>query len=175
MSKVITFSRFYPKYHPKAGQPTHFIEQIYNSIYKDDAAASFDEFIKLPELDTALNHFEQGVKNHTIRGGNRFKVGDKFSPRVWSGKPYNSKQIIIASDIEVKKVWDLEVDYLGRFSFKGKNKPPFITSFELKFIAQNDGFQNINDFIDWFTYNPNLIKEKIFTGQIICWNDKIEY
>lgn len=28
MSKVITFSRVFPKYHPKAGQPTGFVKSI---------------------------------------------------------------------------------------------------------------------------------------------------
>lgn len=32
MSKVITFSRVFPAYHPKKGQPTYFIEKIYAGI-----------------------------------------------------------------------------------------------------------------------------------------------
>lgn len=32
MARVITFSRKFPSYHPKAGQPTHFVEQILNSF-----------------------------------------------------------------------------------------------------------------------------------------------
>jgi hypothetical protein len=33
MSKVITFSRVFPKYHQKAVEPTHFVEKIYKSLF----------------------------------------------------------------------------------------------------------------------------------------------
>jgi len=32
MSRVITFSRAFPKGHPKQGEPTHFVEQLVNSF-----------------------------------------------------------------------------------------------------------------------------------------------
>jgi hypothetical protein len=32
--KVITFSRTYPSYHPKAGQPTYFVEKVWSSLDK---------------------------------------------------------------------------------------------------------------------------------------------
>jgi hypothetical protein len=98
MSKVITFSRVFPKYHPKAGQPTYFVEKFLSSInYK-----YYDEDRQFnPRLSVDI--FEP--KHHTIRNGNRWKVGDKFSPRVWSGKPYNSKQIILSDDVEIKQIY----------------------------------------------------------------------
>jgi hypothetical protein len=117
-------------------------------------------------------------KHHTIRAGHRWKVGDKFSPRVWSGKPYQSKQIIIAPDIEVKKVWDFEVfidiksgydcvrlngvllhEFDGNEVFMGGH-------LKLRTIAKNDGLE-FEDFGNWFN--------KTMKGQIICWNENIEY
>jgi len=164
MSKVITFSRFYPKYHPKAGQPTHFIEQIFASIFKDEPSKFFDA--KLGNI--WLDPFITGVKNHTIRGGNRFKVGDKFSPRVWSGNPYNSKQIIIAPDIEVKKIWTFEISATtGEYAIDGM----LYKLNDLKEVSKNDGFNDVDDFELWF----NVKQGEGFKGQIICWNDKIEY
>lgn len=62
------------------------------------------------ELEEVFNHdkFINGFsKEHTIRKGKRWKVGDKFSPRIWSGKPYKSKQIILAPDTEIKQVFDI--------------------------------------------------------------------
>lgn len=105
-------------------------------------------------------------KHHTIRSGNRFKVGDKFSPRVWSGKPYYSKQIIIAPDIEVEKVYEFEI-HGSEFKIN-ENIYDGMNIEILEMIAQNDGL-NRQELLDWFKY-PNSFK-----GQIICWSDKISY
>jgi hypothetical protein len=118
----------------------------------------------------SLDFFEP--KYHTIRAGHRWKVGDKFSPRVWSGKPYQSKQIIIAPEIEVKKVWDFKIkkylhdwyiDYADHSICYGYEQFS-----RLETIAKNDGLTR-QDFFDWFKYPSH------FEGQIICWNDQIEY
>jgi len=106
MSRIITFSRTFPAYHPKKGQPTYFVEKLLSSInYK-----YYDEDRQFnPRL--SVDSFEP--KHHTIRSGNRWKVGDKFSPRVWSGKPYNSKMITIAPDIEIKQIWGFQKDLIS--------------------------------------------------------------
>jgi len=92
MAKVITFSRTFPTYHPKAGQPTNFVEQFYNSIdpYKQTNVWDRNDLSFINEI--AMN--EGRKKHHTIRAGSRWREGEKFSPRIWSGKPYNSKQIV---------------------------------------------------------------------------------
>lgn len=178
MSKVITFSRVFPTYHPRAGEPTYFVEKLHwaitSTIFESwpHADAMLRDLNKhLPEniiqdfiddLDDETDY--SGIeKNHTIRAGHRWKVGDKFSPRVWSGKPYNSKQIIIAPDIEVKKIWDVEFDEDGCFwIFSDKERGPRV----LHRVAKNDGLTK-DDLIAWFN--------KPFTGQIICWNETINY
>ncbi len=83
MSWVLTFSRTYPVYHPKKGSPTYFVEKIYRGI----------QFLGLkPPLNVDLDYdfrkslipiSEYPPKYHTVRSGNRWKPGDKFSPRVW--------------------------------------------------------------------------------------------
>ena len=104
-------------------------------------------------------------KNHTIRSGNRWKVGDWFSPRIWSGKPYRSPQTTIYDDVEVKKVWDFEIGEEGRFiGINGKR----LTPTELEALAGNDALM-YQDFLRWFQY------PKPFKGQIICWNENVEY
>lgn len=107
----------------------------------------------------------KAAKHHTIRAGHRFKAGDKFSPRVWSGKAYRSKQIIIAPDIEVMKTFDFHIrknDYFINHSPVNYN--------QLKVVAANDGLE-IDDFECWF----NVKKGEVFAGQIICWNENINY
>lgn len=180
MSKVITFSRFFPKGHPKAGQPTYFVEKIWESIYLDYAGWSNLHTL----VDIAPSIYNHGLfkpKHHTIRAGHRFKVGDKFSPRVWSGKPYQSKQIIIAPDIEVKKVWDFQLKFDGDYLMISVNNWPFyeenssfVTQAEaLETLAENDGL-TVDDMKSWFGIHPKK-KGKDFDGQIICWNESVNY
>src|SRR3954464_12353234 len=105
MARVMTLSRQFPRGHLRAGKPTFFVEKILNSL-------GYAEFKKdlPPAVIDIINDFvilDGQTKHHTIRAGHRWKAGDYLSPRVWSGKPYNSKQIIIGTDIEIKKVWDI--------------------------------------------------------------------
>lgn len=177
MSKVITFSRVFPSYHPKAGQPTYFVEKIWDSLDFPLLTENLKSSLQ-PEILNFIRQSEWTVwpKHHTIRAGHRFKVGDKFSPRVWSGKPYNSKQIIIAPDIEVKKVWDFKITVDNDYVLITINDWPlfeenmtFQTHFDaIEECAKNDGLE-VDDFKSWFKYPSN------FDGQIICWNDQIEY
>lgn len=164
MSKVIMFSRVFPAHHPLAGAPTYFVEKLNKSFMQ----LGINEIYLLMQyqfnIDLNLKD-EFKPKHHTIRAGHRFKVGDKFSPRVWSGKPYQSKQIIIAPDIEVKKTFDFHIrkhDYFINHSPVNYN--------QLKVVAANDGL-SVDDFECWF----NVKKGEVFAGQIICWNENINY
>lgn len=161
MSKVITFSMVFPAYHPKKGQPTYFIEKLWKSLGNLDYQW---DLVKVLQVSDALNvkmpYSEFEPKHHTIRSGNRWKVGDKFSPRIWSGKPYQTKQITIAPDIEIVKVWDIEL-------IDGDWKMPAAkATTTLDQIAKNDGL-TLEQLTDWF--------KKPFKGQIICWNKNIDY
>lgn len=157
MAKVIIFSTTFPSYHPSKGNPTYFVEGFYKSLYAMKCIPK--------ELEGVFNHnvFINGYsKNHTIRGGKRWKAGDSFSPRIWSGKPYKSKQIILAPDTEIKQVFDFEIK--GREIYID-NKLYFSSfSGDLMQLANNDGL-NVKDFVYWFKYPV------YFSGQIICWKD----
>lgn len=136
MAKIITFSEYFPVYHPKQGQPTGFVSKIL-----------------------------AGEKNHTIRGGKRWKEGDLFSPRVWTGKPYNSPMKCISEvDMKVYKTYDFKIGNHGAIYLNGV----FLMPEEVALISKNDGLE-VNDFLDWFKF-PNP-----FDGQIICWNKIVRY
>jgi hypothetical protein len=181
MAKVITFSRTFPKYHPKAGEPTYFVEQFWNSIQKKPKIVGIlndNPFIIsngiVQEFIRSINIDIDTEKHHTIRAGKRFKKGDFFSPRVWgtdinpkSGKsgPYHSKQIILAPDTEILEVWDIEIDKWQCVYINGTGKILSVHN-EIK-IANNDGLK-VQDFFDWFPKLP-------FSGQIICWNENVKY
>lgn len=162
MSRVITFSRNFPATHPRKGEPTYFVEKLHRSL---DLGVS-EKTLVSKELSYYFNFAVFGScepKHHTIRGGNRWKVGDKFSPRVWSGRPYMTKQIIIAPDIEIKKIWNISCDLDGVFYLDRKQFD--VTSSD---ITVNDGLTT-DDFLSWFPVG------KILEGQILCWNEKVNY
>ena len=178
MSKVITFSRTYPSYHPKAGQPTYFVEKVQGSLYHQRVDLS--AYLKDPDMFMRNNWFDKTPKHHTVRAGHRWKAGDWFSPRVWSGKPYRSKMIQFAPDIQVKKTWDFEMKmvrvngqldlhgFVNRNLIDGPKRPAL--------IAANDGLE-LQDFTDWFCKKGQkfIVGLPIFDGQIIAWNESIEY
>lgn len=92
---VITLSQTFPVGHPRAGKPTYFEDKFKNARYD---ATHIDE-----HTDAGLPNYD--VKLHTLRGNwelwhKRFEdiyAGKAcLSVRIWSGKPYNSKQIEIA-------------------------------------------------------------------------------
>lgn len=185
MSRVITFSTRFPSYHPRKGEQTHFVEKILNQQGIDYQHPSHerslfvlnDEKLISGKLkpDDLIGFIDElkwdaiGMKRHTIRAGHRWKPGDKFSPRVWSGVPYHSKQIIIAPDMEVKKVWDIEMDRLSVVIDKykiyrwGDEKVKIYEK-----LAKNDGL-DVVDFCHWFKY------PQPFQGQIICWDENVNY
>lgn len=168
MSKVITFSRVFPTYHPKRGQPTYFVEKIWKSLWDQNKAHDihlyqepYDEHFH-PMGKDSKNIHQFNPKHHTIRAGHRWEVGEKFSPRVWAGKPYNSKQIVIAPDIEIVKIYDFKVTpslyYLDNNSYD-------INDLELLYkISNNDGL-TLNELRAWFKFPCD------FEGQIICWGE----
>lgn len=169
MARVITFSRTFPVYHPKAGQQTFFVEKILNGIATKSSNGIVDLYSLNADVRAIVNDFAllcdgDDIKHHTIRSGNRWKAGDYFSPRVWSAKPYASPMITIAPDIKIEKVWDILINLsIERILINGQE----LLEWPLLTLAENDGL-SVDDFIYWFG-------KKEFTGQIICWNKEIEY
>lgn len=175
MSRVLTFSTQFPAKHPRASEPTHFVEQIWNSLRELNLPLPKNADFTEEFMWTILPLSNFGCKYHTIRSGKRWKVGDKFSPRVWSGKPYQSKQIIIAPDIEIRQVWDIEIEFNGSniHILNPTGKPNEYMFLRLSEVARNDGL-SVQDFKDWFAIHPKSKNQK-FEGQIICWSDRVEY
>lgn len=152
--RVITFSRFFPKTHPRAGEPTHFVQKILHSL--------------LPPGYKPATELGYPAKFHTIRKGNRWKVGDQFSARIWTGAPYRSKQEEFAKPI-VLQTWEIIFDNTV-IKMNGMNFSMVFADPKVQNLASNDGL-SLMDFWDWIRPKDG----KIFVGQIICWSDKIEY
>lgn len=178
--KVLTFSRFFPAYHPRKGEPTFFVEKINKSLGWEHGIPFGDE-TEAHFKNLGIEYSHEIYKNslpkfHTIRSGNRWKVGDKFSPRVWSGAPYKSKQIEIAPPIEVKKVWEFKFipkTWIDESSIEISGRK--IEAPEFNLLAMNDGLSTY-DLLYWFGEGKEMsTKRKPFAGQIICWAEKINY
>lgn len=174
MSKVITFSSDFPKGHRIAGAPTEFSSKLLSAF----AALGYD----IPHPVFWKENW--APKWTTIRGGFSRRAGDYFSPRRWSGRPYNSKQIIIAPDIKIARVWEVQIcfaknNYSQRpmpfnyertfFRDNGETKWREM-SMSPKIMAANDGL-DFEDFCSWF--NPKGM-DIVFSGQIITWNPSLE-
>lgn len=186
MSRVITFSRTFPSYHPRAGEPTYFVEKLWQSVGLPIHEYT-SQFETVPgDFKTSIAwgyRIPEGPKHHTIRSGHRWKVGDWYQPVVWgddinpkSGRkgPYQSKMIKIAPLIQIKKLWDLDIEGSDWF-VNGKRESPIIgEGFNSELLAANDGLSG-NDLYHWFVYSPDFKKKQMFSGQIICHNDSIEY
>lgn len=189
MSKVITFSRAYPSYHPRKGEPTYFVEKIWEGLNRNQHTADDWRSWNVKQLEDAIpdcvnNYAGHNYipKHHTIRSGHRWKEGDWFQPAVWgnninpkSGRsgPYHSKQIKFAPEIQVKKTWDLDIHGTDWY-LDGRHEYTTGWDVSIETIAANDGLLPI-DFYDWFTLSPDFKKKEEFFGQIICWNEAIEY
>ncbi len=120
---ILIISEKFPKTHPKAGEPTNFA--------------------------LAIKHYD---KIHTIRGNydlwlkrfEKINAGEAvLSVRVWSGKPYKSKQQEIFRYDYKRKIG---IEKL-MFEKVGDYQMPKLT--DLITLAKNDGL-SLQDFKDWF-------------------------
>lgn len=182
--KVITFSRHFPSYHPKAGQPTYFVEKIWAHLVLSEQfdVETCEAYLcahwceGMFSMDKVSEfHDTNTPKIHTIRSGHRWKEGEQFSPRVWSGRPYFSKQIVFAPPLTIKKTEDIgTINYAtdakekdlrfwrwsGQFSPSGAALKRTLFQKDTEAIAANDGLA-YEDFVVWFS------KSSKFEGQII--------
>jgi len=165
MSRVITFSTRFQSNHPRKKQRTYFVEAIYKNMFI--AKTVPEELVHEYSYEKYMNGYSKG---HTVRDGKRWKVGDKFSPRIWgddinprSGRsgPYHSKQIILSRDVEIVSIWNFEFNGMY-FMIDGR----ILNIHEVTKLANNDGL-SYDDFVSWF--------KKPMEGQIICWDKKINY
>ena len=173
MAKIRTLSQYFLKGHTRYQQPTFFPEMFLNSLaFKYTSFEYFRMLINfndhIPPLKIAafyenLNPEIKQCKPHTIRLGKHFSENDKISIRTWLDKPYNSKQIILAPNILLKRVYNIQLGrhLSGELVTLLNNKKININT-----LATNDGL-SLTDFNEWF----NAIKPgKLVDAQILCWN-----
>ena len=167
--KQIIFSTKFPATHPRKGQPTYFIEKIWAGLA--DQGQTMDDFDYL-EMDFH-EYYNASPKLHTIRAGKRWKEGDEFQGKIWSGRPYWSKTIIVTPILTVERVYYLSMIFLsGVPRVTVEHKEMIFGNFIDDQLAVNDGLSYM-DFVGWFASKKTI--KYGFTGQIICWNKKVKY
>lgn len=169
--KTILFSRYFPAKHPKKGQRTYFVEKMLAGL--DDKKLAWTSILGISDFVNKDIFVEcDNPKWHTIRPGERFKEGDFFIPRIWTGAPYRSKQFQFAPPIMVEKIFNFQLFPTHEIYINGK----FFGSFgseNIEMLARNDGLGH-DDFRDWFLLHP-FLKSGHFAGQILCWDKNITY
>ena len=159
--KDIKFSTVFPSYHPRKGEPTHFVEKIWTAIDESQRRV-FTEAYFNDELDALSESYfskDWAPKRTTIRAGHRWKKGDFFVPKIWTGIPYRSKPIAICEPLKVLDVEDFTISMNGIYWLNDD----ILTLKELEHIALVDGFDEVDDFELWF----NVKKGQTFDGQRI--------
>lgn len=183
MKKQVTFSRKFPASHPRAGQLTHFVEAILSGLPLELREGFFDAYsIEWNALldDAYFMRDGESPKYHTIRAGKNWKVGDILIPCVWSldGGRFTkgNKKIQFAPELEIVKVWDIEIEIEYREMPEVKDIQAIYIRFDGMVmgvsqvrLAENDGL-TYKDFRDWF-----MMDKKSFSGQVLCWNKDVEY
>lgn len=118
--RVITFSRHFPAHHSRKGEETLFVQKILLSLLETghismSRMVEIGRELNLPGIQTIneIRKLDLDAKHHTIRRGNRWKEGDFFSPRIWTGRPYASKQCEFVHPVEIVKTWPFSVDECG--------------------------------------------------------------
>ena len=157
----IKFATVFPKYHPRAGEPTHFIEKIWAAGFAPSGWPEFQnnfpdavDYYYGPGYITGHHH----PKTTTIRASNHWKEGDWFQPKAWSGLPYRSKPYAFAPPLQIKKDQPFLI-IKGEFIMNEKA----LSLSDLEEIASHDGSDNTDDFECWFNLNPG----QEFKGQRI--------
>lgn len=154
---VITLSERFPATHPRKGEPTYFKEKLHNALLWE----------KGENVGYALNPsyaVPQGqpqIKPHTIRANYRLwafrfakiNTGQAcLSVRVWSGKPYASRQIEIA---RLTKEDGIGLQALEFLEFDPAFKPGIwiagktYSQSQKLILAKNDGL-TFEDWNAWF-------------------------
>lgn len=153
------------------GKHTHFPEKIIMGLDLPD----FKKFTLMDQMSEVVDEndddFMNGTCNplfphvpklHTLRENPKgtWKPGKNIHFMFWTGRPYHSSPFVFAPVIPVVSVqkveinahtWDIHVDGI-QLSYN-----------EVESLAQNDGFDSIDNFFAWFN--------KDFTGSIIHWTN----
>lgn len=162
------FAKHYLKSHPKSGEPTGFVPRIWKAMAIQGYGINRNSpFLEAESRYYDLHYVDIRPKWHTVRRKQRWTAGDKMSTKIWSGVPYVSKKIQICDDVFVDRTQDVRMYVEGLEVDTGSPDAHLIAVKDLLPMAENDGFDNIEDFANWLGVG--------FLGQIIFWHPELKY
>lgn len=129
---VITLSKTFPAWHPSKGEPTEFLEKFLNGQTGKGNA-------KLHTIRANYPLWEKRIRE--VQNGKAV-----LSIRQWSGRPYASKQVTVATLTAADGVGIQKLEF-----YDGRIIYPTIGECHagVKEIANKDGLY-ANDWVDWF-------------------------
>lgn len=164
-------SRYFPKTHPRKGEPTYFVEKIYQGLglLMPCKPHCYSETI-CNGKHCLIDSMNLNDKIHTIRAN--YPLWEKRMKEVqagmavielfyWSGKPYNSPQVVFAtleknSGCGVQKLNWREMIQVGSERAMVQNEKIYTPLIEytsaaptIETISLNDGL-SLEDFKAWF-------------------------
>jgi hypothetical protein len=126
---ILMISEVFPKYHPRAGEPTHFEDKIRSGEKKHTIRKNFEFWAK---------------RTRNINNG--YAV---LSVRKWTGKPHRSKQ---------KELFRFEKLAVQKIEHESPLLKIGICPYGIDFetISSNDGLSK-DDFFSWFKDCPKNV------------------
>lgn len=108
-----------------------------------------------------------GAKRRTIRARANCKPGDELSLRKWEGKPYRSKQRLLATRrcVWVSPIQIIDEGIIWLWPRHASNRIALSTDADLDAFAMADGFANWEDMRECFRSAHGLP----FSGELIEW------
>jgi hypothetical protein len=173
-TQVLTVSKRFMAWHPKAGEPTNFREKILNQMAIIEQAENCQECRDWGGGDCRTCYVPAGfnveTKPHTIRDNRSYweSVIERemlLSVRQWSGKPYHTSQETFL-DLEPGK-WGIQFITMIKVE-NGLEAFVCEKSIDIDVLAANDGLSRA-DFEAWFA--PYFKRRNVFYGVIIHFTD----
>jgi len=145
-------------------KPTYFVEKIWQSFPEEKTADIFSYYLDgmdLVDYNFSCDAIDIRSKIHTIREdkSKRWKVGNKIHFVI---NNRTKKRLQFAPVVNVKSIQQIFItpnSEIFRVNVDGK----WLEDSEIEKLALNDGFNNVEDFFDWFSED--------FVGKIIHWTD----
>lgn len=154
-----------------AGQPNYFVERILNSIKTanvvEPGIVDVNGLERVGYIFNAKHYNIAKPKLHTIRAGNRWEAGMDIHFAI---NPRSKNYFQFAPVIPCVSVQEIEIIHTGYspntpavYVSNGKSLMNPLSYSEIETLAQNDGFDSVEQFFAWFN--------KDFKGQLIHWSD----
>lgn len=135
---VLTLSEAFPKTHSKSGQPTHFKEKF--TLGQRLTSCDMPSLTKIHTIRANYPLWEKRIKK--VQEGNAV-----LSICQWTGKPYRSKQVELATLTAEDGVGIQRLRFLGTNLNGGYIHHGAFPS--CKILANNDGL-SLEDWENWF-------------------------